>query len=111
MSQKSLKIMNRKYPQIINLLILFTKKERTDFELFIKSPYFNKNQTMVNLYQLLQEVICESGKKYDIKTQQNIYINLFPDDGIEHKLNKKQSRNFNKLMSSLLSLAKKFWHV
>lgn len=101
--------MNKKSPQIIKLLPLFTKKERSNFEAFIKSPYFNKNKTIINLYQLLRKIICEDGRRYDEEIQQNIYTTLFPNDKVKDSgLSKKQRDAFNKHMSNLLGLSKSF---
>lgn len=84
---------------LINLLKNFTQKEINDFKEFLISPYFNKKNSVIKLYEIIQKyypdfISISISKK-------NIYRELFP--GKEYN-----DSNFRVLVHNLNELAKKF---
>jgi hypothetical protein len=61
---------------LIELLSRFTPKEIKEFDEFIKSPFFNKNQSVINLFEYLRKQYPAFDKECIEK--KTVYANIFP---------------------------------
>ncbi len=85
--------------KLIALLKTFNTKELREFKDFVSSPFYNKNQELVQFYAYLKKLAPDFSIK---KTKrENAYANVFPDQPYNEK-------HLNYLMSFLLKLAEKY---
>lgn len=84
---------------LIKLLRSFSPKEISDFNEFLKSPYFNKKNSVIKLYEHLQKHYPDFSD--DALSKKNMYENLFPGKVYNDS-------NFRVLIHNLHELAKKF---
>lgn len=88
-----------KNSKLIELLKTFNTQELREFNDFVKSPFFNKNQELVTLYQYLKKVAPKFlDKNID---REVVYKSLFPKKTYEDK-------HMKYLMSFLLKLAENY---
>ena len=59
--------------KIYNVLTHFDKVEQNRLRKYIRSPYFNANETLMIFYDILAERINENGKA-TVLTKENIWI-------------------------------------
>lgn len=85
--------------KLILLLESFEDREWHNFELFLKSPYFNKDERLVILFQCLKHF--HPGISDRFKTKADLFNNAFPKQKYDEK-------NFRYLMSHLNGLAEQF---
>jgi len=88
------------------LLLLFNKKELNNFEDFVKSPFFNKNDTVILLYQWLKKHLEHPVRKHKAIHSHDAFCYVFPDK--ENTSNKKSGQTVNILLNKLTELAIKF---
>lgn len=85
--------------KLIELLKELNKQEFKQFGDFVKSPYFNKLQNVIKLYDYITHFYPEfKGKKF---TKENAFTEIFPGE-------KYDDRRLRALNSYLLSLTEKF---
>jgi len=91
------------------LLLLFNKKELNNFEDFVKSPFFNKNHTIILLYQWLKKYLEHPTRKHETLHSYDAFRYLFPDkETSQNTLDKKSVQTFNILLNKLTELVIKF---
>jgi hypothetical protein len=84
---------------LVKLLRTFTPKEISDFKDFLISPYFNKKNSVVKLYEILRRSYPQfTGSEISKK---NIHVILFPGKSYN-------DTNLRVLVHNLNDLAKKF---
>lgn len=85
--------------KLIKILKTFNTKERRSFYEFISSPYYNKNQELVQLYKYLRSV----APTFPLKKiqREKVYKAIFPKNAYDEK-------HLNYLMSFLLKLAEQY---
>ena len=85
--------------KLINMLRTFTVSELREFKKFVASPYYNKNEELVLLYDYLKKI----APKFPLKKIQRkvVYQAIFPRNAYDEK-------HLKYLMSFLLKLAERF---
>lgn len=91
------------------LLLLFDKKDLNSFEDFVKSPFFNKNDTVILLYQWLKKHLEHPIRKHKAVHAYDAFRHIFPDKEIpQNTLDKKSAQALNVVLNKLTELATKF---
>lgn len=84
---------------LLELLSRFTPKEMKEFDEFIKSPFFNKNQSVINLFEYLRKQYPAFDK--ECVERKTVFSNIFP--GVEYN-----DGFMRTLMFNLCSLAENY---
>jgi hypothetical protein len=86
---------------IFELIAVFSPEERKEFELFIESPFFNRNTRNTEVQHLYALILHAHDNPDAPRSKEDIYKVLFPDkDWINGKI--------DKLMTELTKLARTF---
>ena len=86
--------------KIYNVLTHFDKVEQNRLRKYIRSPYFNVNETLMTFYDVLSEHINANGKAGEL-TKEQIWRHLYEKDTFNDV-------RFRKLSSDLLKLVEGF---
>ena len=86
--------------KIYNVLTHFDKVEQNRLRKYIRSPYFNVNETLMGFYDLLSEHIQANGKAGQL-TKEQIWAFLYKNEAFNDV-------RFRKLSSELLKLVEGF---
>ena len=87
--------------RLIQLLRSFSREEQREFRKFLQSPFFNRREEVISLFDLLEKYL-KTGKPMPEKA--NAYAAVFPDEPFDdHRL--------RMLMSQLFQLAGQFLAV
>lgn len=105
MIQKNTK--NTKSYQAISLLNSFSNTELEHFKDFLASPYFNKDQWVIQLFQVLKKQILNK-QSFDDTNQLKVFKLVFPQEIVNTSLNEQQKKLLGVKMSVLTGLAKRF---
>ncbi len=84
-----------KNTQLLQFLEKLSSRELKKLEEMLHSPYFNKNERCIALFQLIKREILESGKDLDVT---EVFKIVFPEQT-------KMNASLSVLMSKLLNLA------
>ena len=87
---------------IINLFKQFSKKEISDFEKFIRSPFYNNHSTLINLFRELKKYYPEFNNKK--LTKENLFSKVNNEKRYDDVL-------FRKYISNLTKLAEEYLNV
>ena len=88
--------------KIYNVLTHFDKVEQNRLRKYIRSPYFNANETLMIFYDILAERINENGKA-TVLTKENIWTQLYPNETFNDVRFRKLSSDLLKLIEGFLS--------
>ena len=88
--------------KIYNVLTHFDKVEQNRLRKYIRSPYFNANETLMIFYDILAEHINENGKA-TVLTKENIWTQLYPNETFNDVRFRKLSSDLLKLIEGFLS--------
>jgi hypothetical protein len=86
--------------KLVSLLRTFDTKELRAFKDFVASPYFNKQESLINFYQYLKKW-ASKGFPEERLERKAVFQALYPAQGYDDKA-------MNHLMSQLLKLAEQF---
>lgn len=86
--------------KIYNVLTHFDKIEQNRLRKYIRSPYFNVNETLMTFYDVLSEHINANGKAGEL-TKEQIWGQLYENETFNDV-------RFRKLSSDLLKLVEGF---
>jgi len=89
----------------IELLESFSKKELQKFHQFICSPYFNTNERLIKLFNILQKEVL--GKSFNNQLQYKVYAIIF-DASPNKTLNESDKKSLRSKLSKLNQLAQHF---
>ncbi len=92
-----MKIANSK---LLSILVTFTKIELNRVKKYIRSPYFNKSQDIINLFFIMEKMVTSTRKEI-IFNKEKVWKKLFPTK-------KYDDLRFRKLNSDLLKLVEDF---
>ena len=98
---------NTKNYQVISLLNAFSRTELDRFSEFISSPYFNKDQWVIKLFEALKKLIIDQ-KPFDNDNQIKVFSLVFSEKIVGSLLNKQEKKLLGVKMSVLTRLAKRF---
>lgn len=88
---------------LIEILKIFTVKEFKDFGDFVKSPFFNKNENVINLYNYIKKYFPDLDSKELEK--ERVYKNLTGKDKYNDGYMRTVIFNLNKLAEDYLAYA------
>jgi len=88
------------------LLLLFDKKDRNHFENFVESSFFNKDKSVIRLYQWLRKYLEHPVQK-SLRAE-TAYRYIFPKKKASETLDTKAAQDLNRLLSKLYELAVDF---
>jgi len=91
-----------KKSKVILLLKTFTKDEISKFDDFLKSPYFNKNTTLVRFYSELKKLYPDFPDSKVLK--ENVYYKVFPGKHYSEQVIKNLSSEMLKLIKIFFEL-------
>lgn len=86
----------------IKLLSTFSEKDFSDFEKFIRSPFFNERTSLIKVYVFLRNHICS--KCHDEINIKSIHNNVFPENPYDELKTRKRLSSLNKLIERYFSL-------
>ncbi len=87
--------------KLYTILEYFNKYEQNRLRKFLTSPYFNKNEALVKLFDLLADRI-HSGEKTEL-AKELVWTLLYPDDSYDDVLFRKNCSDLLKLVESYLA--------
>jgi len=89
------------------ILSFFDKKELREFDNFVQSPFFNKEKSLIRLYQWIKNHFDRAARRP--LTRRMAYTRAFPDKPVpDNILNTNESCTLNILLSKLTKLIFRF---
>lgn len=83
----------------IDIIRTLNPEEIKSFELFVKSPFYNSNKSLIKLLQLIRKYIDRTGEEKI--TEEFLYLKIFPGKKYSYG-------NMKNMMSALFGLCEKF---
>lgn len=103
-------IKNTRNYTLIDLLLIFKKEEIKRFKSFLNSPYFNKDEKIIQLFDFIVSKVLTQ-KTFDETLQLTIYEKIFTPKSTGQVLSKSQKKTLLAKMSVLYQLALEFLTV
>ena len=101
-NQKSIKkaIIGMENSKLYSTLKVFDKYEQNRIRKFLKSPYFNKNEALVKLFELFCDHLNSNGQKTLLKRK--LWEKIYPGQAYDDVLFRKNCSDLLKLIESYL---------